>query len=212
MCRLLGKTPFLTGLQCDLCGVPLPGDDPIEIACCDDCLRTARPWSKGRAVLVYRDNGRRLVLRFKHGDRTELARSAGVWMASAARDICLPGQIVVPTPLHWRRLFMRRYNQASLLGVRMARELGLEHCPDLLQRHRFTGSQEGKGRDARFANLVDSISVNPRRRSVIDDRPILLVDDVLTSGATLAACTEACYAAGAADVRVVALARVVKDG
>lgn len=207
-----GRTPFLTGLRCDLCGVPLPGDDPTEIACCDDCLRIARPWSKGRAVLAYRDNGRRLVLSFKHGDRTELARAAGAWMAIAARDIRLPGQIVAPTPLHWRRLFKRRYNQAALLGARLASELELEHCPDLLKRHRFTGSQEGKGRDARFANLVDSISINPRQSVRVADRPVLLVDDVLTSGATLAACAEACYAAGATDVRVVALARVVKDG
>lgn len=205
-------TPFLAGLRCDLCGVPLAGDDPTEIVQCDDCLATARPWSRGRAVLTYRDNARRLVLALKHGDRTDLAEPAGRWMAAAARDIRLPGQIVAPTPLHWRRLFRRRYNQAALLAAVVARELGLDHCPDLLQRHRFTGTQEGKGVDARFANVADAIRVLPRHHSLICDRPVLLVDDVLTSGATLAACAEACHVAGASDVRVVALARVVKEG
>lgn len=204
-------TPFIGGLVCDLCGVPLPGEDPNEIVHCDDCLRVARPWTKGRAVLAYRDNGRRLVLGFKHGDRTELARAAGGWMAGAARDLWLPDMVVAPAPLHWRRLFKRRYNQAALLSEEIARHLGVAHCPDLLKRHRFTGTQEGKGRDARFANVVDSISVHPRRAERMVDRPVLLVDDVLTSGATLAACAEACLAAGASDVRVVALARVVKD-
>lgn len=205
-------TPFLTGLGCDLCGAPLPGEESDEILHCDDCLRVARPWSRGRAVMAYRDNARRLVLGFKHGDRTEFARAAGGWMALAARDIALPGQIVVPTPLHWRRLFARRYNQAALLAAETARHLGLDHCPDLLLRYRYTGSQDGKGRDARFANLHDSIAVHPRRAALVEDRPVLLVDDVLTSGATLAASAEACLAAGASDVRVVALARVVKDG
>ncbi|RYH11008.1 ComF family protein [Tropicimonas sp. IMCC6043] len=205
------RTPFLAGLRCDLCGAPLLGDDPTEIVHCDDCRVSARLWTRGRAVLAYRDNARTLVLALKHGDRTDLAEPAGRWMARVAQDIRLPGQIVAPAPLHWRRLFRRRYNQAGLLGSVVARELGLEHCPDLLVRHRFTGTQEGKGVDARFANVAGAIRVPPRHHARIADRPVLLVDDVLTSGATLAACAEACYSAGAGDVRVLALARVVKD-
>ena len=205
------ETPFITGLCCDLCGAPLPGEDPDDSALCDDCLRIARPWSRGRAALIYTGAARRMVLGLKHGDRTELARAAGRWMASAAREICQPGQIVAPAPLHWRRLFRRRYNQAALLAEQVARGLGLEHCPDLLVRHRFTGTQEGKGLEARFDNLADAIRLHPRHLARIADRPVLLVDDVLTSGATLAACAQACLSAGAREVQVVALARVVKD-
>lgn len=207
------QTPFISGLTCDLCGTPLPGEEAEGgIVHCDDCLRIARPWTRGRAALIYRDSARRLILGFKHGDRTEIARAAGQWMATAAQEIRLPGQIVVPTPLHWQRLFARRYNQAALLAAETARCLGLSHCPDLLERYRHTGTQEGKGAMARFDNLADAIRVNPRHAARIRGRPVLLVDDVFTSGATLAACADACLSAGADDVRVLALARVVKDG
>ncbi len=206
------ETPFITGLRCDLCGMPLPGEDAGGIVHCDDCLRIARPWTRGRAVLIYRGAARRLILGFKHGDRTELACAAGQWVANAAQELHQPGQIVAPAPLHWRRLFARRYNQAALLAAEAARRLGLEHCPDLLQRHRFTGTQEGRGLEARFDNLADAIRVHPRHVARVAGRPVLLVDDVFTSGATLAACAEACLSAGARDVQVVALARVVKEG
>ncbi|MFV0360908.1 ComF family protein [Tropicimonas sp.] len=205
------ETPFIAGLVCDLCGVPLPGDDPGEPVLCDDCLRIARPWSRGRAAMLYRGNARRFVLMFKHADRTELARPAARWMAAAGCGLLLPGMIVAPVPLHWRRLFLRRYNQSALLAQALGRETGLTCLPDLLQRPRHTGTQEGRNRDARFANLQGAIRVHPRRARQIKDRPVLIVDDVMTSGATFAAAAEACLAAGAADVRVLALARVAKD-
>lgn len=205
------ETPFILGLACDLCGTPLPGE-PGEIAHCDDCLTIARPWSRGRAALIYRDNARRLVLALKRGDRLDLARPAAEWLLRAARPILVPGMLVAPVPLHWLRLLKRRYNQAALLSSAMARLAGLEHCPDLLQRHRLTPSQEGRNRDGRFANLAEAIRPHPKRGARIEGRHVLLVDDVMTSGATFAASAEACIAAGAIGVSVLALARVGKDG
>lgn len=209
------EAPFITGLVCDLCGAPLPGDDDAEwdggAVHCDDCLRIARPWSRGRAVFAYRGTARRLVLGFKHGDRTELARASAGWMAAVARDLIGPETLVAPVPLHWRRLLKRRYNQSALLAQALAGQAGVEDCPDLLIRPRSTGSQEGKGRDQRFDNLAGAIRVRSGAGGRIAGRAILLVDDVMTSGATFAACAEACLGAGAADVRVLALARVCKE-
>ena len=159
----------------------------------------------------YHDNARKLVLALKHGDRIDLARPASAWMARAAAPILEPGMLVAPVPLHWLRLLKRRYNQAALLSAAIARLAGLDHCPDLLQRRRNTGSQDGLNRDGRFSNMADALTAHPRRADRIRGRHVLLVDDVMTSGATLAAAAEACIATGASNVSVLVMARVVKD-
>ncbi|MBW7922526.1 MAG: ComF family protein [Rubellimicrobium sp.] len=204
-------THFISGLVCHHCGIPLPGEDRGEDILCDDCLQVARPWAAGRAVLLYRDTGRRLVLALKHGDRTDLARPAGAWMAKAAAPLLRPDMLAVPVPLHPWRLFRRRYNQAALLAGWLAHEAGIAHLPDALVRTRRTRPLDGHTRAARFAALDGAIAVHPRRAGRIAGRPVLLVDDVMTSGATLAAATGALLSAGAGDVVVQVLARVGKD-
>lgn len=205
------ETPFIGGTICDACGTPLPGDSDGSDVKCDDCIVTPRPWAKGRAALIYRDNARRMVLGLKHGDRQEIAEPAGRWMAAAIQDILEENLLIAPVPLHWMRLLKRRYNQSALLAQALARYTGLPVCPDLLQRQRRTQSLDGLTKEVRFTSVKGAMRVHPRRRHRIAGRPVLLVDDVMTSGATLSSATDACLAAGAGPVYVVALARVTKD-
>jgi ComF family protein len=206
----LRDTPFLSGALCAQCGVPLPGEAE-EGDRCDDCLALARPWSRGVAVLSYERFGRKLVLQLKHGDRTDLARPAGKWLANAIRPLCTEKTLCVPVPLNRWRLFRRRYNQSALLAKATASELDIEFCADALIRKRPTSSQDRKSREERFANVRGAISANPACRKSLKGRPIVLVDDVMTSGATLAASADAVLDAGADRVDVAVLARVCVD-
>lgn len=204
------ETRFIHGLICDGCGTPLMGEGSGPLHC-DDCMTIARPWAQGRAALVYDGIGRKMVLGLKHGDRSDLAVPAARWMLHAGRDIVVKGMVVVPVPLHWSRLLSRRYNQAALLSARIAKALGGVHVPDALLRPARTAKMESYSRDARFAALQGAMVPNRRRAHLLAGRDVLIVDDVMTSGATLSAATEAAHAAGAQRVCVLALARVVKD-
>jgi predicted amidophosphoribosyltransferase len=204
------ETPFITGHICDKCGAPLPGPADGAVDLCDDCMRFARPWNQGRSTLIYAENARRLVLGLKHGDRLDIVPPAAQWLARAGRDILRPGRLIVPIPAHWTRIFSRRYNQASELARALHYASGLEVAPTALYRPKLTESQEGKGVDSRFANLQGAIRPHPKRGRVLKDREIVLLDDVMTSGATFAATSEACFEAGASTVDVLALSRAVK--
>lgn len=207
---------FVTGCACGRCGVPLPGvaamDGPDDAALiCDDCLAVDRPWRQARAALIYKSVGRDLVLALKHGDRPDLAQPLGGWLAVAAAPLIRPGMIVVPIPLHPRRLLSRRFNQAALLSAQVARAHGLPHFPTLLQRSRATPAQDHRSLDERHENLRGALAVSARHRAALAGRAVLLVDDVMASGATMAEAARVLRDAGAGAVSVAVLARAVKE-
>ncbi|MCJ1900819.1 MULTISPECIES: double zinc ribbon domain-containing protein [Paracoccus] len=212
------EADFITGTCCARCGTPLPGDGAGDagdaaagLLVCDDCLGLQRPWQQGRAALVYRGSGRRLALMLKHGDRLDLAPALGGWVARAALPLLRPDAVVVPVPVHLRRLLKRKYNQAEMLSQHVARAHGLAHLPGALRRLRHTPMQDHGSVGDRFANVDGAIGVPARMVPRLRGRAVLLVDDVMASGATLAASAQALAAAGAGPISVVVLARAVKD-
>jgi len=205
------ETPFIGGTVCESCGVPLPGQADGFRLDCDDCMAHPRVWSQGRAALLYRDQARALVLALKHGDRGDIAKPAASWIMAIAKPLLENTPLIVPVPLHWTRLLRRRYNQSALLALQLAKQSQLQCCVDLLHRQKRTESLDGKTREQRFVALGDAVTFNLRHKARMQGRVILLVDDVMTSGATLTACADACLSGGAAEVRVVTLARVTKQ-
>lgn len=205
------EAPFIGRPPCHGCGAPLAVDHAENGELCDECLRIDRPWSAGRAALVYRGTGRKLVLALKYGDRMDVAGPAAGWMAQVARDIAVPGMLVCAVPLHWRRRVERRYNQSVLLARGVARHLALDHCPDLLLRPAATPILDGKSVTERFQALEAALTINPKRQALVQGRAVVVVDDVMTSGATFSAATHALLSSGAAQVSVLTLARAVKE-
>jgi ComF family protein len=200
---------FIAAPQCACCGTPF-AEDLGKAAHCVSCLARRPRFRRARAALIYDARSRRLVLPFKHGDRTDLARACGAWMARAGADLLAEADLIAPVPLHWRRLLTRRYNQALLLARAVSRKSDGRLAPDLLRRLRWTGSQAGLAAKQRRHNVREAFDIHPRWRDGLKGKAVLLVDDVLTTGATVEACAQILKRGGARHVDVLTLARVVR--
>jgi ComF family protein len=203
---------FIAAPHCARCGYPF-AEDLGPDALCGGCLAHPPRYHRARAALVYDTESRRLVLPFKHGDRTDIARACGGWMARAGAELLASADLVAPVPLHWRRLLTRRYNQANLLARVVVRAAGASAprlMPDLLRRRRWTGSQTGLRAKERRTNVRHAFDVHPKWREAAVGAKVVLVDDVLTTGATVEACARALERIGVRQVDVLTLARVVR--
>lgn len=199
---------FLDGPVCDCCGLPF-GVDPGPGVRCAACLAKPPAFDRARAIIAYDEHSKGPILALKHADRLELVPGFAQWLARTGKNLLEDSELIVPVPLHRTRLWRRRYNQAAELARALARRTGKTVAARALVRSRATQSQgEMVSARARRRNVLAAFKV-PEPASV-RGRNVLLVDDVLTTGATADACARALKRAGAAKVQILALARVVK--
>ena len=194
---------------CRTCSRPFNQTVPKE-AVCAPCMADPPRHDGIAAATLYNDASRRLVLALKHGNRIALSQMMGGLIAGRVGEVDAEW-LVVPVPLHRWRLWRRGYNQAAELARALARQRGARLAVDVLVRHKATPSLGGLGRTARQRVLSGAIGVARRHRTLVKGARIVLVDDVLTSGATSDACVAALKRAGAREVVIGCFARVLDE-
>jgi len=205
------RVAFLEDPVCDGCGAGFEMDGgPFAAARCAACLAQPYAFARARAACLYDEASRGLILKFKHGDHQPFAPLFARWIARAAAPLLDEADAVVPVPLHRFRLLSRRFNQAAEIARPLARHAGLDYVPDALVRTTHTTTQGGKSARGRRLNVRKAFAASEAGRRRIRGRRILLVDDVLTTGATAEACARALIEAGARAVDLAVVARVRK--
>jgi ComF family protein len=199
---------FISGSICCRCGVPFEIDSG-EGAQCGACIANPPSYDQARSIMVYNDASRPLVTGFKYGDRTERAPAFGRWLARAGTDLLATADLIIPVPLHPRRLIARRFNQSGMLAQSLGRETLIPVAVDGLVRLRATKQQVGLSHAKRKRNVRGAFIVRAGMTEAIKERHIVLIDDVITSGATIEACVRALRKAQAREVSVLSVARVV---
>lgn len=204
---------FIEQPFCPICGGPQAfAESASSDMVCALCLEEAPAFDSARSIWAYNDMSAQLVMRFKHGDQLQLARSFLPMLRRGLLTLPAHPSIVVPVPLHRWRLFRRLYNQAAILAQALAKDQpGLTYLPDALIRVRATKSQGKMDAQSRRKNVRGAFRVPDKKRDLIKGKNVLLIDDVFTTGATLRECASALKRAGASRVDALTVARVVKN-
>jgi ComF family protein len=205
------KLSFIAPPYCARLGIPFPFDGGPGLLSLE-AIADPPAYQRARAAVRYDDIATKLVHALKYGDRLDLAPIMGRWMANAGRELIADADALVPVPLHWRRQWARRFNQSALLAEIIAAASGRVVAHGALKRVKATPQQVGLGKSERAQNVQGAFRVPAEGKAEVTGRKLLLVDDVLTSGATVDACARALLRAGAASVDVLAFARVVTPG
>jgi len=201
---------FIQAPFCDTCSLPFSYDSNGN-ELCGACLDHSPVYRRARSALIYDDHSRDLILRFKHGDQTHASQVFVPWMIRAGHDLLEQADIVLPVPLHRMRLLKRRYNQADLIGRALARHYpDADYYPDSLIRIKNTVSQGHRSRSERTKNVKQAFAIRPRHDGLFDNKTILLIDDVYTTGATVNECAKILYRAKAKAVDVLTIAKIVR--
>ena len=202
-----GAMQRIDGAVCVQCGIPFPSP-VLEGEKCIHCSADEPAYTHVRAAATYDDLSRALVLRLKHADQTDLIPSLGQLMLSCGASLLMQADLLVPVPLHYTRLIRRQFNQSALLARWLAEKTNKAVATQILVRHRATKTQGHKKRAERFKNVRDAFSVHEQAPPLIKNKNILLIDDVMTTGATLHECAKTLLQAGALGVNGLVLARV----
>ncbi|RTL53751.1 MAG: ComF family protein [Bradyrhizobiaceae bacterium] len=203
------RLSFIAPPYCPRLGIPFvydPGPGLLSM----EAIAAPPAYQRARAAVRYDDVARTLVHALKYQDRTDLAPAMGRWMAHAGRELLGEADALVPVPLHWKRSWSRRYNQSGALARAIEKQSGVPVNMESLGRVRPTHQQVGLSRTERAANVQGAFKVAKEKKSHVAGKRLVLVDDVLTSGATVDACARALLRGGAASVDVLVFARVVE--
>jgi ComF family protein len=203
------KLSFITRPYCERLGIPFvydPGPGILSM----EAIADPPAYRRARAAVRFDEISRALVHALKYGDRLDLAPMMGQWVSQAGRELLAEADALVPVPLHWRRLWARRFNQSAMLAATISTESGVPIAAGVLKRVKPTAQQVGLSRSERAANIQGAFRVPPECRGAVTGRRLILVDDVLTSGATVDGCARALLRAGAANVDVLIFARVAE--
>src|SRR5438876_3566044 len=199
------RLSFIAPQCCPKLGIPFvydPGPGLLSM----EAISDPPAYQRARAAVRYDDVARTLVHTLKYQDRTDLAPAMGRWMARAGHELLSQADALVPVPLHWRRGWSRRYNQSGALARVIQRQSGVPVAGNALRRVRPTQQQIGLSRSQRASNVQGAFKVAAERTAEIQGRRVVLIDDVLTTGATLDACARALLRVKAARVDVLVFA------
>lgn len=202
------RVRFIGEPCCAICGFPFEQQEASGQLCAA-CSVKKPAFECARAACQYDAFSRTLITRLKYADQSHLAATYGRWLATYCKEAVEHSDVLVPVPLHYWRFVMRRFNQAALLAYALKRHTPLPVVPDALLRTRYTRPQAALRRKERLRNVRGAFCANPKRLTRIVGKRVLLVDDVMTTMATVNECCHALRLAGAAEVRVVTLARRV---
>jgi ComF family protein len=201
------KLSFITRPYCERLGIPFvydPGPGILSM----EAIADPPAYHRARAAVRFDDIARALVHALKYGDRLDLAPMMGRWISYAGRELLAEADALVPVPLHWRRQWARRFNQSAMLAAAISAESGVPIAAAALKRVKPTAQQVGLSRSERALNIQGAFRVPPEGKAAVAGRRLIVVDDVLTSGATVEGCARALLRAGAANVDVLIFARV----
>jgi ComF family protein len=205
------KLNFITRPYCERLGIPFqydPGPGVLSM----EAIADPPAYNRARAAVRFDEISRALVHALKYGDRLDLAPTMGRWISHAGRELLAQADALVPVPLHWRRQWARRFNQSAMLAASVSAQSGVPVAAGALKRVKATAQQVGLSRAERASNIQGAFKVPDSGRAAVAGRRLVLIDDVLTSGATVDGCARALNRAGAASVDVLVFARVADPG